>query len=243
MTLMSDVYVCMIRRPLGATRTDTLFPSTTHFRSTGFAVDTPDRNVFTFELVGREHLTNAVTLTSLITHTGRLVGGAFAALIIAVLGIGACFVFNAISYIAVLTALVMIRPDHLFRPEGRRPATPLGLRDSFEHVRSDKRIMPVLLLAAAFGTLAFEFETTLPLLAEYAYKGDIGVYGLINTAFGSGAVAGGVITAARVNAGPRTLLWATVAVDVLLLVTSAGPGLAVATDTIFCLGAPSVMFD
>src|SRR3546814_10325393 len=51
---------------------------------TVFAVDTPARDVFTFELVGREHLTNAVTLTSLITHTGRIVGGAFEALILAV---------------------------------------------------------------------------------------------------------------------------------------------------------------
>src|SRR5260370_35245267 len=78
-------------------------------------IDTPSRQAFVSEMVGREHMINAITLNGVIMNSGRLVGPAIAGVLIATVGIAPCFLINAASYGAVIAGLLWIRGRALFR--------------------------------------------------------------------------------------------------------------------------------
>src|ERR1019366_5773249 len=77
-------------------------------------LDTPVRQAFTIQMVGRDELPNAVALNSSLFNASRIVGPAIAGGLIAVAGVGICFLINALSYLAVLAALWLMRVQDLF---------------------------------------------------------------------------------------------------------------------------------
>jgi MFS family permease len=77
------------------------------------SIDNPTRQTFVLEMVGRDQLTNALALNSSLINAARVVGPAIAGALIVTVGIGWCFVINAVSYLAVITALYMMRIDEL----------------------------------------------------------------------------------------------------------------------------------
>ena len=90
------------------------------------AVDNPARQAFVIEIVGPERVVNAVSLNSVLVHSARITGPAIAGVIIALWGVAPCFGVNALSFVAMLVALVMMDPAKLQRPKrdrsrGKRP--------------------------------------------------------------------------------------------------------------------------
>src|SRR5205807_2565065 len=87
-------------------------------------IDMPTRQSFVIEMVGPEHVSNAVALNSAVFNSGRLLGPAIGGLLIASVGVGTCFLVNGISYIATVVALRAMRTGELFRstPAPREPA-------------------------------------------------------------------------------------------------------------------------
>src|SRR6266568_4047191 len=81
------------------------------------AFDNPVRQSFVSEMVGSVDLPNAVALNSAMFNTSRILGPAVGAVLIKTVDVGPCFVFNAVSFIAVIAALAMMRPDELFRSQ------------------------------------------------------------------------------------------------------------------------------
>jgi MFS family permease len=158
------------------------------------SVDQPARQSFVPEMVGRDNVQNAVSLNSVLTNASRAVGPAIAGVLIAATGVGVCFLINAASFAAVLAALALIRTAAL------RPAPPAGhgtgqLRQGLRYVLRTPGLLVPLLMMALVGTLAYEFQVSLPLLARISLHGNAGTYGFLTSAMGIGAVAGGLVVA------------------------------------------------
>ena len=205
------------------------------------ALDNPARQTFVLEMVGREHLANAVTLNTVNINMARVIGPALAGLIIAVIGIALCFLLNAVSYIAVIIALLMMNKSEL------RPAPPQArakgqLRDGFRYVWSTPKLRTPLVMMAIVGTLAYEFQVILPLVAKYTFGGDAATYGIMTGAMGVGAVVGGLFTASRQRTGDGPLIQATLVFGALILVAAIMPSLPLMVLMLVGVGAGSVTF-
>lgn len=205
------------------------------------ALDNPARQSFVVEMVGPDDVPNAVTLHSILVNAARAVGPAVAGVLIAVVGIAAAFFVNAASYVFVVAALTAMDPSGLRRaiPAARGAGQ---LREGFRYVWRTPVLRSSLLLLAVAGMFAYEFVVTLPVFARFVLHGDASTLGLLNTAFGAGAVAGGLATARLGVPTPRTLAGAGVVFGALLLATSAAPSLEVAAVCLAVAGAASIRF-
>ena len=188
------------------------------------SVDQPARQSFVPELVGRDRLQNAVSLNSVLTNASRAVGPAVAGVLIATVGIGVCFLANAASFVAVLVALASIKAAQL------RPSPPAGresgqLRQGLRYVAGTRGLLVPLLMMALVGTLAYEFQVSLPLLAQVSFYGEASTYGFMTAAMGAGAVAGGLVVASLTRTGLPLFTVAAVGFGVAILATALVPAL------------------
>jgi MFS family permease len=164
--------------------------------------DAPARQSMTFQMVGRDELTNAVALNASIFNIGRVVGPAIGGLMLTAVGAGWCFAVNAGSFLAVLTSLVLMRPAELFPLDrSERPSLWRGTREGLGFVRRSPRIVAVLTTTLVFGGLLFNVNVLLPILAKQTLGGGPGVFGLLMSAFGGGALVGalGAATVSRAS--------------------------------------------
>src|SRR5919108_2339048 len=131
------------------------------------AFDAPGRQSLTFQMVGPRELPNAVALNSGLFNGSRVIGPAIAGLVIAAVGTGLCFVLNAVSFLAVLTALVLVREDEL-RPVEKDPSARMvdGLRRGFAHAWHDRELRLILTVVTVLSTDGLNFHLLLPLLAS-----------------------------------------------------------------------------
>jgi MFS family permease len=204
-------------------------------------VDMPSRQAFVMEMVGPADLANAVSLNSVVVNASRIVGPAVAGLLIATVGIGVCFILNAASYVAVVVAFIAMDPSTLHRakPVERRGGQ---LREGLRYVwaRSDLRT-PLLLMAVA-GTLAYNFSVVLPLMVRGVFRAGAGTYGALFSVMGAGAVAGGLVVAARGRATPRLLVGAMLALGATLLAMAYAPNLPLEFVAMVPVGITSTAF-
>jgi MFS family permease len=161
------------------------------------AVELPLRHAYLLELVGgKQDLPNAVAITSLIGNVGRLVGPAIAGIVIAVNGEAACFVINAITYLAVLVSFAMIRVTPSVRA-AKHVRVLQGLREGFAYAWRSVPIRNLLGTLAAVSLLATPYMTLMPVLVREVYGGGANVMGFLVGAAGAGAVAGTFFLALR----------------------------------------------
>lgn len=206
-----------------------------------YVVDNPARQTFVLEMVGPEDLTNAVSLNSVLFNIARVIGPGLAGALIVGVGLAPCFLINAASYGAVLASLFFMRADELHRgePQPRRRGL---LREGLRYVRSTPEVLVPLLMMAIVGTLAYEFQVVLPLLARFTFDGDAGTYGTMSVLMGCGAVVGGLVTAAA-GRQPATALSRTAVLFGSIHVAAAfAPTLPIALVALFFLGATSIRF-
>ncbi|HTN78051.1 MAG TPA: MFS transporter [Acidimicrobiales bacterium] len=205
------------------------------------ALDNPARQTFVLEMVGREHLPNAVTLNTVNINMARVIGPALAGITIGLIGIAPCFFVNAASYIAVIVALLMMNKGEL-RALPAQPRAKGQLREGFQYVWSTPRLRTPLVMMAVVGTLAYEFQVILPLVAKYTFNGNAATYGIMTGAMGLGAVIGGLFTASRQRTGDAPLIQATLVFGALIITAALMPTLPVMVLLLVGVGAGSVTF-
>lgn len=160
------------------------------------AVETPVRQSFAVEMVGRDDLANAVSLNSATFNSARIIGPAVAGLMINWIGTGPVFLVNAASVIAVITGLTMMRPSELYRS----PAVPRAkgqLREGLRYVRSRADLMVPMLLVFVVGTFGLNFQITLALMAKEVFNRGAGSYGLLSTSLAVGSLTGALLSGLR----------------------------------------------
>jgi MFS family permease len=205
------------------------------------AVDNPARRALLGEMVGTEHLSNAVSLSSAMFTGARVVGPAIAGLVIAAAGVSWCFFANGVSYGAAIVAFVLMRRDEFFAAEPvpkRRGQLRAGLRYAW----STPALRLPLVLTAVIGTLAWNFQVVLPLLAERTFSGDAGTFGTMYALMSAGSVAGALVTAQQARATRRFLLGAALAYGALLVAAAGAPTLAIEMVVLVGVGAAGVGF-
>jgi MFS family permease len=205
------------------------------------AFENPARQSFVLEIVGPEHLRNAVSLNSVLVNAARTVGPAVAGVLIATVGVGVCFLVNAASFIPVVFSLLTLDKSKLL-PSTRAPRSRGQLREGLRYVRHTPDLGVPLVMMAFVGMLAYEFPVTLPVVDRESLHGGAAAYGLMTAAMGIGAVAGGLVTAARGRTGTRPLSLAATAFGTGILLASLAPTMPLELVALAATGAASVSF-
>ena len=203
--------------------------------------ENPSRQAFVLEMVGPEHLRNAVSLNSTLLNAARAVGPAIAGILIATVGVGWCFVANALSFVAVVASLTTMDRFQLSPspPVGRAPGQ---MREGLAYIARRPDLAVPLAMVTIVGTLAYEFQVTLPVLAQHTFHGGARAYGFITAAMGVGAVIGGLVTAARGRTGLPALVRAASIFGGAVMLSAAAPNIGTEIAAIAAVGYGSVSF-
>ena len=206
------------------------------------AVDMPTRQSFYLEMVGRDDLTNAMSLTTA-TFTGmRMIGPVLAGILIPTIGTAPIFLINGISYVAVVIALLAMRRTEL-HPRAKTPKAPGQIREGIRYVWQTPELrLPMLTMAAVF-LFAFNFAVLLPLLAVRSLGGGAGAFGILLGVFGIGSLAGSLFMAARATQpNTRRLCLLAIVLGGVSVALALAPTLPVACVIIAPLGFAGIAF-
>ena len=184
------------------------------------AVEIPARQSLIIDLVVKEDLLDAIALNSGGFNLARIIGPTIAAVVIASLGLSWCFGFNALSYLAVLIGLALIRlpavdPD---APVVTHPSAIAGMREALRYVRNDRLMWILMRIVAVFSVLSVPILTLLPVVARDQLHLDVSGYGMLMTCYGVGATLGALAIASQGGRLPR---------GATLTVSSLGLGVAI----------------
>ncbi len=205
------------------------------------AFDNPTRQTFVMEMVGKAQLRNAVTLYSSLVNLSRVIGPAIAGALISSTGLAPCFIINGISYAAVVIMLARMRPSELqVAPPAER--TKGQLKEGLNYVRSTPLLGYALLMMAIVGTFTYEFQVSLPLIAQFTFKGDASSYAFLTASMGIGAVAGGLLIAGQKEVVPARLVGAATLFGLTVLAAAFMPTLALSGLALVFVGFASIYF-
>jgi MFS family permease len=204
--------------------------------------DNPARQSFISEMVPPDELANAVTLNSVAMNMARVFGGALGGVIAAGIGLTMCFTLNAISFGAVLISLALMRTAELY--PARKLARKKGqVRAGLRYVSGTPELLIPLIMIAVVGTLAWEFQVTLPLMASKVFHGGPAAYGVMASVMGVGAVVGGLISAARPRPRARALCLAAIGWGIAILAAALAPNMPLELVTMLFVGYGSITFN
>ena len=205
------------------------------------AIDNPARQAFVQEMVGHDLVRNAVTLNSTSVNLARVIGPTIAAVLVSTIGIGWCFVVNAISFCFVIASLLSLDTRRL-HPAAAVPHRRGQLREGLRYAARVPAIARPLLMMAVIGTFTFEFEVSLPLLATKTFHGSGTTYSWLLGAFGASAVAGGLYAARSAGTGVARLTWAALGYAIAMGLLALAPTLPAAIAACVLVGVATIMF-
>jgi MFS family permease len=205
------------------------------------ALDNPARRAFVVEMVGDEHVSNAVSLSSAMFMAARVIGPAIAGLVIAGFGVSWCFFANGVSYSAAVIAFLAMRENEFFAVE-RVPKRKGQLREGLRYAWSTPALRLVLVLTAVIGTLAFNFQVVLPLLAKQTFSGGADTLGVLYASMSIGSVIGGLVSAHEARATRRFVLGAALAFGAALVAAALAPTFALELLVLVPVGAAGIAF-
>ena len=203
------------------------------------SVDNPARQAFVIEIVGADRVVNAVGLNSVLVHSARITGPAIAGIVIALWGVALCFLLNAFSFVAMLIALRRMDPEHLAHPKRAERG---GVRHALGYVARTPELRVPLLLMGALGTLGFNFQVIIPLLADRTFGGSVSAYSLLMVAMGIGSIAGALTIGARAQASKALITKAALGFGIASLLAAAAPTLPLMMVALGLLGVCAVTF-
>jgi len=195
--------------------------------------DSPARQAFVGRLVPRADLASAVSVNGVVVNSARVVGPALAGVLIVTVGTTVCFGLNALSYLAVIAALVFIRPTQAAGPPqpGRH-----GVKEALRYAAGRQQLWLPLAMMSVVGLLAFNFGVILPVFAKDTFHGSGGTFGLLTTTLSIGAVIGSLSVGFIRHPRRPYLLVAALGFAVALAATAAAPDVAVACITLLLTG-------
>lgn len=162
------------------------------------ALASPSYMAMTYDLVGREDLTNAIAMNSTQFQLSRVVGPALAGVAFRMFGLAGCFFANGLSFIAVIVALLMVRMDHptaAAHAVSDRRALWRDLVEGFRYVRNRPRVKALLTLSAVNSFFGAPYFSMVPIYArDIFHLGETGLALLMGTA-GAGAFMGALLVA------------------------------------------------
>jgi predicted MFS family arabinose efflux permease len=173
--------------------------------------------------------------------SSRIVGPALAGVLITTVGFGWCFLTDALSYVAVIAGLALMRSSEL---RAAPPATRAKrqVRDGFNYARGTPELWIPLVMMAIIGTFAFNFQVVLPLLATRTFDGGDGLYTAIFSVVSVGSLAGALAMARRNRTSVRHVIHGALAFGVALTLFALAPTLAFVFPIAVVMGFCSMTF-
>lgn len=210
-------------------------------RGTAMAIDNPARQALPIELVGPDRVVNAVALNSVVIQSSRIIGPGIAGALIALVGIAWCFVVDALSFIAMIVALLRLDPDEM--NEAPRATRHRGaVREGVTYVRRTPELLIPLAMMALIGLVSFNFQVVLPLMAHDTWEGTATTFTLLTVTMAVGSVIGALVAGNRREITPRLLVGAATLFGVFQLLAAFAPVLPLQLLPLVLLGMASVTF-
>ncbi|MGC9665050.1 MFS transporter [Planosporangium sp. 12N6] len=209
------------------------------------AVDGPALGRFGSMVVGPKSLGNALALGSLINSCGRIVGMSLGGVLVAAAGAGPLFAANAVSFLAVVAAMLLMRPRewHTLASAADAPAAERGVRAGFGYLLGQPVVLVTLALSLILGMLGRNYQVTMAAMsAGPLHAGGTG-YGLLSTVFAVGTVLGALVTAQRPELSRRLLLGAGALASALQLLAGLAPGLLTFAVLLLPIATAAVVID
>lgn len=207
------------------------------------SLDMPARHAMVVELAGRDDLLNAVSINSSAFNAARIVGPAAAGLLISVTGTAGCFLINGLTFLALIFALVGIRPK---QPSGeaRGPMLP-QIRDGLSWAKGHPIARTVLAMIAMTSIFAMSYGTLLPVFARDVFDAGSRGYGFLMSAYGLGALTSAVTLTAFGHRWRLGLLvtGGSLFFPLALMCFSVSPAYGIAMGSLFLTGAGMMVFN
>ncbi len=159
------------------------------------AFDMPARQAFVVEMVGKDDLVNAIALNSSIMNGARAIGPAIAGILLAAVGEGWCFLLNGLSYIAVITGLLLMQLPARRKTDVPDPLS--GVIEGFKYVRRTMPVRDLLLLVGLTSFAGMSYAVLMPIFADSILHGGARGLGLLMASAGVGSLCGALILASR----------------------------------------------
>lgn len=205
------------------------------------AFDNPARRSFVTEMVEPGDVPNAVTLYSALVNCSRIFGPALAGLLVVTLGYGWCFIIDAVSYTAVLVALLLMHASELRKvPVARRGRG--QVRAGVRYVASMPELWLPLVMLAVIGTFSYNFGVVFPLFVEQGLHGSDATFTLVYSVFSAGSLVGALAVADRRTITVRHIVVGAAAFGATLLLLAPAPNVAVVVPIVVLLGITSISF-
>ncbi|MCX5710546.1 MAG: MFS transporter [Candidatus Omnitrophica bacterium] len=161
---------------------------------TVMAFDAPTRQSIVVELVGKQHLFNAIALNSVAFNSSRIIGPALAGILVAVVGMSGCFYVNGISFLAVIVALFLIRTAK--ETVTRKKSHVLKeLKEGLVFIKNNRDILILISMVGIVSLFGISYMILMPIFAEQVLKVGIKGLGVLMSSSGLGALAGALILA------------------------------------------------
>jgi len=157
------------------------------------AFDAPARQSIVIELVGKEHLFNAITLNSVAFNSSRIIGPTFAGVLISIIGMSGCFYLNGFSFLAVIIALFYIKLGK-GSPKNNNSAL-RDLKDGLIFIGSDRLILGLIAMVGAVSLFGISYVILMPVFADNVLKTGVKGLGVLMSSAGLGALAGALVLA------------------------------------------------
>lgn len=203
------------------------------------AIDNPTRRTLVVDLVATDETPNAVALHSAMMTGSRVIGPSIAGVLITTVGVKWCFIVNTITYLAVIGALVAMDRSRI-RPAPRVSKAKGQLADGLRYVWATPELRHSIILLTVVGTLAFEYQVTLPLLAERTLDAGAGGFTLLYSAMSFGSVLGALAMARKRTVNVAFLAQSAWGLVVATTILSAAPTLAFAVAAVVPVGATTI---
>ena len=204
------------------------------------AMDNPVRRTLVVDLVDPDDVPNAVALNSSLMTGSRVVGPSVAGALITGVGVEWCFIVNFVTYLAVLIALARMDRSKI-RTSPKIVRSGGQLREGFRYVWHEPKLRLPILLLAVVGTLAFEFQVTLPLFAERALGGNDTTFTWLYSVMSLGSMVGALSIARRRDVSTHLLAWAAIWLGASMALLALAPNFVLAMIAVVPVGIATIV--
>ncbi len=210
---------------------------------TAMAFNGPASQSFPVELVGRDEVPNAVALNSTLFNATRVVGPSLAGVAIATIGVAGCFWLNALSFLAVIGALVAMKPRLFFAVPRRQRGSALRLmQGGLNYAVSTPDVFILFLMLFFLGIFGYNFGTVLPLLARFTLHANSVQYGVLYSTFGFGALLGALLLAFGRTSALRNVVIGAACFTVMLALVGISHIFLLSLGFLVLLGLSSIVY-
>jgi MFS family permease len=205
--------------------------------------DVPSRQAFVIEMVGKQDLMNAIALNSSVFNGAAVIGPSIAGLIIGAFGVPLCFLANAVSYLAAIIALLLMRDLPALVREREQQPWLTRIAQGASYARREPVVGTLLVVVAVFSLFAMNRLTLIPLFADEVLHAGAEGFGFLMGSMGLGALAGALTLAFNPSASdPRRQFWMAMIWVIALLAFSFSRVFVISLIALFVAGYAQLTF-